>query len=89
MLTKWQAQRDELALTLAGVRSALLGVRGEAQRAAARHERMAAWYAEHGDEAAAWMERRTAAVQRQLLADLDAAFQALETAVSAMLELDP
>jgi hypothetical protein len=49
---------------------------------------MAAWYAEHNDQAYAQMERHTAAVQQQLLADLDAAFEALEATVSALLELD-
>ena len=89
MLTKDQAQRDEFVLTLAGVRSTLQGVRVETRRAADRHEQMATWYAEHGDEAAAWMERRTAEVQRHLLAELHGAFQALEKAASAVLELDP
>jgi hypothetical protein len=50
---------------------------------------MAAWYTEHDDQAAARLERRTAAAQRQLLADIDAAFGALEAAVYAALELDP
>jgi len=55
----------------------------------AHHERMAAWYAEHGDQADAEMERHMAAVQQQqLLADLDAAFEALEAAVCAALEPD-
>ncbi len=57
---------------------------------AAEHERMAAWYAEHDDETAARMERSTAMSQRQPLADLDAAFQALQGAMSAALDqLDP
>jgi TPP-dependent trihydroxycyclohexane-1,2-dione (THcHDO) dehydratase len=89
MQTKWQTQRDELVLTLARVRSALQGVQAEAQRAADRHERMAAWYAQQGDETAAWMERRTAEVQRQVLVELNGAFQGLETAVSAVSDLDP
>jgi hypothetical protein len=89
MLTKWQAQRDELVLALAGVRSVLHEVRAETQRAAAQHERMATWLVERDDQAAAWMERRTAAVQRQLLAELDTTFQALENAVSAVVDLDP
>jgi hypothetical protein len=64
-------------------------LRVETQQTAAQHERMAAWYTEHDDQAAARMESRTAAVQRQLLADIDAAFEALEAAVYAALELDP
>jgi hypothetical protein len=89
MLTRWQAEHDELVLTLARVRSALHDVRVEAQRTTAQHERMAAWYAQQGDEAAAWIGRRTAAEQQQRLADLDTAFKALEDAVSAVLDLDP
>jgi hypothetical protein len=88
MLTRGQAEPDEVIRTLARARSALGDLRAETQRTAAEHERMAAWYAERGDQAYAQMERRTAAVQRQLLADLDAAFEALEAAVSAVLELD-
>jgi hypothetical protein len=89
MLTSWQAQQDEIILTLAGVRAALHGVRVEIQRTAAQHEQLADWYVKQGDEAAAWVERRAAAVQRQRLADLNAAFQALEEAVSAAIDLDP
>jgi hypothetical protein len=89
MLTKGQAEPDEVTRTLARARSAMGDLRVETQRTAAHHERMAAWHTEHGDQAAARMERRTAAVQRQLLADLDAAFEALEAAVSAAFELDP
>jgi hypothetical protein len=70
-------------------RSALDDLRVETRQSAAEHERMAAWHVGRGDQVAAQMERRTAAVQRQLLADLDAAFEALEAAVSAALELDP
>ncbi len=50
---------------------------------------MAAWYTEHDDQAAARLGRRTAAAQRQLLADIVAAFGALEAGVYAALELDP
>jgi hypothetical protein len=89
MLTKGQAEPGEVARTLARARSALDDLRVETQRTAAQHERMAAWYAEHGDQADAEMERHMAAVQQQqLLADLDAAFEALEAAVCAALEPD-
>ena len=80
---------DEVTRTLARARSAMDDLRVETQQTAAQHERMAAWYTEHDDQAAARMESRTAAVQRQLLADIDAAFEALEAAVYAALELDP
>jgi hypothetical protein len=89
MLTKGQAEPNEVKQTLARVRSAMDDLRVETQRTAAQHERMAAWYTEHGDQALAEMERHTAAVQRHLLADLDAGFQALEDAVSTALEQDP
>jgi hypothetical protein len=89
MLAAWQAQQKEVVLTLARVRSAMRDVRVELQRAVAEHERMAVWYAEHGNEDAAWVERRTAEVQRQRLAEMDAAFHGLEDAVSAAVELDP
>jgi hypothetical protein len=89
MLTKGHAKPDEVKQTLARVRSAMDDLRIETQRTAAQHERMAAWYTEHSDQALAEMERHTAAVQRHLLADLDAGFEALEVAVSAALELNP
>jgi hypothetical protein len=89
MLTKGQPEPDEVTRILARARSALDGLRVETQQTAAQHERMAALHVEHGDQAAAQMERRTAAVQRQLLTDLDAAFEALQAAVSAAIELDP
>jgi ABC-type nitrate/sulfonate/bicarbonate transport system substrate-binding protein len=88
MLMQGQAQPDEVTRILARARSALDDFRAETQAIAAQHEQMAAWYAEHGDQAYAQMERHTAAVQQQLLADLDAAFEALEAAVSAVLEAD-
>jgi hypothetical protein len=50
MLTSWQEQRPEFVLTLGRFRSALRHVGMKTQRTAAEHERMAAWYAEHGDE---------------------------------------
>jgi hypothetical protein len=86
MLMSWQAHKDGFAVNLGRVRSALRDLRAETQRTAAEHERMAAWYAERGDEPAARLERRTAASQRQLLADLAAAFQSLEGTVAAALD---
>jgi hypothetical protein len=89
MPTSARAMADNSARTLAHVRSASHDVRVQTQPTAAEHERIAAWYAEHADEAAAWMQRRAATVQRQRLADVDAARQALEDAASAALDLDP
>jgi hypothetical protein len=83
-----QTVEDQILPALARVRPVLGEVCVQAERTATEHEQMAAWYAKHGDHAAAGMERRAAAVQRQRLADLDAAFQALEEAVSAALNLD-
>jgi hypothetical protein len=80
MLTSWQEQSEEFVLTLGRVRSALRHVGMKTQRTAAEHERMAAWYADHGDESAR-LQRHAAASQRRLLADQAAAFQALEGAV--------
>jgi len=84
-----QAQPDQVTRTLARARSALDAFRGETQRLAAQHERLAVRYAQHGDQAAAQLERRTAALQPQLLAELDAAFEAMQGAVYAALELGP
>jgi hypothetical protein len=81
--------QDQIRRALGLVRSALQEVRVESQRTAAEHDRLAAWYAKHHDQAAAWMERRAATMQRLRLADLDAALQALEEAVSATLDQDP
>lgn len=83
-----QTVEDQIMPALARVRPVLGEVRVQAERTATEHEQMAAWYTRHGDHAAAGVERRAAAVQRQRLADLDAAFQALEEAVSAALNLD-
>jgi hypothetical protein len=84
-----QAGPEEVARTLARARSALDDFRAETQRLAAEHARLAARYTQRGDQAAARLERRTAVVQHQLLADLEAAFDALQAAVSAVLALDP
>lgn len=83
-----QTVKDQLLPALARLRPVLGEVCAQAQRTATEHEQMAAWHAKRGDHAAAGMERRAAAVQRQRLADLEAAFQALERAVSAALALD-
>ncbi len=80
--------QDQIRQALGLVRSALQEVRVQIQRTAVEHDRMAAWYAKHHDQAAAWMERRSATMQRQRLADLDAALQALEEAVSDAFDQD-
>jgi hypothetical protein len=83
-----QTVKDQILPALARLRPVLGEVCVQAERTATEHQQMAAWYAKRGDHAAAGMERRAAAVHRQRLADLDAAFQALEEAVSAALNLD-
>lgn len=80
--------QDQIRPALGLVRSALQEVRVQIQRTAVEHDQMAAWYAKHHDQAAAWMERRAAAMQRGRLADLDAALQALEEAVSDAFDQD-
>jgi hypothetical protein len=87
MLTSWQEQRPEFVLTLGRFRSALRHVGMKTQRTAAEHERMAAWYAEHGDACAARLQRHAAASHRRLLADLAAAFQPLEGTASGALDV--
>jgi hypothetical protein len=84
-----QAVQDQIMPALARVRSALDDVRGETQQTAAEHELMAAWHARRGEVDAERMEHRAGAVQQQRLADLDAAFEALDRAVFAALDLDP
>ncbi len=80
--------QDQIRQALELVRSALQEVRVQIQRTAAEHDQMAAWYAKHHNQAAAWMERRAAAMQRGRLDDLDAALQALEEAVAGALDQD-
>src|SRR6266496_4766757 len=80
--------QDQIREALELVRSALQEIRVQIQRTAAEHDRMAAWYAKHHDQAAAWMEWRAAAIQRGRLDDLDAALQALEEAVAGALDQD-
>jgi hypothetical protein len=87
MLTSWQEQRPEFVLTVGRFRSALRHVGMKTQRTAAEHERMAAWYAEHGDACAARLQRHAAASHRRLLADLAAAFQPLEGTASGALDV--
>ena len=80
--------QDQIREALELVRSALQETLVQIQRTAAEHDRTAAWYATHHDQAAAWMERRGAAMQRGRLDDLDAALQALEEAVAGALDQD-
>jgi len=82
------AMQDQIMPALGRVRSILYEVQGQTEQTAIEHERMAAWHTKRGEQAAARMERRAAAVQQQRLADLDAAFGALQKAISTALGLD-
>lgn len=61
----------------------------ETRRTATEHDLLAAWHAKRGEVDAARAERHAAAVQRLRLAELDAAFDALDKAAFAALDLDP
>src|SRR6266498_1917307 len=88
MLTRWQAEQTRShGPSLAPDRRWTTSVSRPNKRPPSMG--MAAWYTEHDDQAAARLGRRTAAAQRQLLADIVAAFGALEAGVYAALELDP
>jgi hypothetical protein len=82
------AMQDQIMPALGRVRSILYEVQVQTEQTAIEHERMAAWHTKRGEQAAARMERRAAAVQQQRLADLDAAFGALQKAISTALGLD-
>lgn len=82
------AMQDQIMPALGRVRSILYEVQVQTEQTAIEHERMAAWHTKRGEQAAARMERRAAAVQQQRLADLDAAFGALQKAISTVLGLD-
>jgi hypothetical protein len=82
------AMQDQIMPALGRVRSILYEVQVQTEQTAIEHERMAAWHTKRGEQAAARMERRAAAVQQQRLADLDAAFGALQKAISTALGVD-
>jgi uncharacterized membrane protein YqiK len=84
-----KAVREQILPALARVRSILDEVSVEAQRTATEHDLLAAWHAKRGDANAARLERQAAAVHQLRLADLDAAFDALDRAAFAALDLDP
>jgi trehalose-6-phosphatase len=82
------AMQDQIMPALGRVRSILYEVQVQTEQTAIEHKRMAAWHTKRGEQAAARMERRAAAVQQQRLADLDAAFGALQKAISTALGVD-
>lgn len=89
MTVRSQAAADQILSALARVRSILDEVSAQIQRTATAHERLAAWHARRGETDAVRSERQAAAVQQLRLADLDAAFDALDKAAFAALDLAP
>jgi len=84
-----KAVQEQIMPALARVRSILDEVGVQAQRTATEHELMAAWHVKQGEVDAARAERLAAEVHHQRLADLDVAFDALDRAAFAALDLDP
>jgi hypothetical protein len=89
MTVRSRAASEQILPALARVRSILDEVTAQARRAATEHDQLAAWYAKRGEPNAAQVERQAAAVHRLRLADLDAAFDALDKAAFATLDLEP
>jgi hypothetical protein len=89
MTVRSQAAQEQILPALARVRSILDEVSVETRRTATEHDRLAAWHAKRGEANAARGERQAAVVHRLRLVDLDAAFDALDKAAFAALDLDP
>jgi hypothetical protein len=89
MTVRSQAARKQILPTLARVRSILDELSAEIQRTATEHELLADWHTKRGEAHAARSQRRAAAVQHLRLADLEAAFDALDKVAFAALDLDP
>ena len=79
----------EILAALERIRSILDEVRADTQRTAAQHERLAAWHTKRGEAHAARHQRHAAAVQQLRLADVEAAFVALDAVTLAALDRDP
>jgi hypothetical protein len=78
----------EILAALARIRSILDEVNADTKHTATQHERLAAWHTKRGEAHAARNQRHAAAVQQLKLADLDAAFDALDLVALAVLDLD-
>lgn len=79
----------EVLAALARIRSILDEVSADTKRTATQHERLAAWHTKRGEAHAARNQRHAGAVQQLKLADLDAAFDALDLVALAVLDRDP
>lgn len=79
----------EILAALARIRSILDEVSADTKRTATQHERLAAWHTKRGEAHAARNQRHAGAVQQLKLADLDAAFEALDLVALAVLDRDP
>ena len=79
----------EILAALARIRAILDEGSADIKRTATQHERLAAWHAKRGEAHAARNQRHAAAVQQLKLADVDAAFDALDLVALAVLDRDP
>jgi hypothetical protein len=89
MTVRSHAAQAEILAALARILAILDEVSLETQRTVTQHERLAAWHTKRREAHAARSQRHAAAVQQLRLADLDAAFDALDTVTVAVLDLDP
>jgi hypothetical protein len=87
-MAKSQAVGDQIMPALARVRSILDDLVAQLQETATEIERTATRHAQRGDIDAARIERRSATVLERRLESLDAAFQALDNAAFAALDLE-
>jgi uncharacterized protein YegP (UPF0339 family) len=83
------SSQAEILAALARIRSILDEVSADTKRTATQHERLAAWHTKRGEAHAARNQRHAGAVQQLKLADLDAAFDALDLVALAVLDRDP
>jgi hypothetical protein len=79
----------EILAALARIRSILDEVSADTKRTATQHERLAAWHTKRGEAHAARNQRHAATVQQLKLADVAAAFDALDLVAVAVRDLDP
>jgi hypothetical protein len=89
MTVRSHSAQAQILAALARIRAILDEVSADTKRTATEHERLAAWHTKQGEAHAARSQRHAGAVQQLRLADLDAAFDALDTLSVAVLGLDP
>jgi uncharacterized protein YegP (UPF0339 family) len=83
------SSQAEILAALVRIRSILDEVSADTKRTATQHEQLAAWHTKRGEAHAARNQRQAAAVQQLRLADLDAAFDALDVVALAVVDRDP